>query len=156
MAWADAGPMNMNTIVMEPNVDNELSIVIVEEPSLSRNVLVKALGAWGYASVVAGNEESAWKAVRAARTPVLVLADWHADFMGCDEFFWKVRNAQATRSAYLMGAIPRGAVGGIRQCIASGADDYVYRPYDLDEVRVRLHLAAKAMGLATTGPLFSD
>ncbi len=156
MLQADAGRMKLNTIVMENGVENELSIVIAEEPSLSRNVLVKALGAWGYACAIAEDEDRAWKAVRSARTPVLVLADWHADFMGCDEFFWRVRSTQATGKAYLMGAIPRGAVGGIRQCMASGADDYVYRPYDLDEVRVRLHIAAKAMGLATPGPLFPD
>ncbi len=156
MLQTDAGRMKLNNTVMEPSVENELNIVIAEEPSLSRNMLVKALSAWGYACAIAEDEESAWKSVRSARTPVLVLADWHADFMGCDEFFWKVRNEQATRDAYLMGAIPRGAVGGIRQCIAAGADDYVYRPYDLDEVRVRLHLAAKSMGMATPGPLFSD
>jgi CheY-like chemotaxis protein len=151
---ADGDFMSLNSIVMEPSVENELSIVIVEEASLSRNVLVKALGAWGYACVVAEDEKSAWDAVRAARLPVLVLADWHADFMGCDEFFWKVRSTEATRGAFLMGAIPRGAVGGIRQCIAAGADDFVSRPYDLDEIRVRLHLASKAMGLTPEGPLF--
>jgi len=146
----------VNIIVMEQRVENELSVVIVEEPSLSRNVLVKALGVWGYSYAIAEDEGAAWKAALAARAPVAVLADWHADFMGCDEFFFRVRDAQTTQGAYLLAGIPRGAVGAIRRCIASGADDYVYRPYDLDEVRVRLHLASKVMGLALKGPVFSD
>jgi len=141
---------------MEPRVENALHIVIVEEPCLSRNVLVKALGSWGYSCEAVEDEDGAWKAALAATVPVLILADWHSDFMGCDEFFWRVRNEQALQGAYLLGGIPRGAVGAIRQCISSGADDYVYRPYDLDEVRVRLHLASKVMGLSPAGGVFPD
>lgn len=137
-------------------MENELSIIIVEEPCLSRNVLAKALVAWGYPCEIAEDEDTAWKVVMAASAPVLILADWHADFMGCDEFFWRVRSTQALQGVYLLGAVPRGAVGAIRQCISSGADDYLYRPYDLDEVRVRLHLASKIMGLTAGDSVFPD
>jgi DNA-binding response OmpR family regulator len=142
--------------LMEPRVENELSIVIVEEPCLSRNVLVKALGAWGYSCEITEDEDTAVEVALAASAPVLILADWHADFMGCDEFFWRVRSTQGLQGVYLLSAVPRGAVGAIRQCISSGADDYVYRPYDLDEVRVRLHLASKVMGLTSEGSVFPD
>jgi len=142
--------------LMEPRVDKNLSIVIVEEPCLSRNVMSKALCVWGYRCAIAEDEDAAWKAVRAAQAPVLVLADWHADFMGCDEFFWKLRATPALQDVYLVGGIPRGAVGAIRHCMASGADDFVYRPYDLDEMRVRLHVASKVMGLAPSGSVFPD
>jgi CheY-like chemotaxis protein len=142
--------------LMEPRVEKDLSIVIVEEPCLSRNVMSKALGVWGYSCAIAEDEDAAWKAVVSAQAPVLVLADWHADFMGCDEFFWKVRNTPALQGVYLVGGVPRGAVGAIRHCMASGADDFVYRPYDLDEMRVRLHVASKVMGLAHCGPVFPD
>lgn len=142
--------------LMEPRVDTNLSIVIVEEPCLSRNVMAKALGVWGYPCAIAEDEDAAWKAVMTAQAPVLVLADWHADFMGCDEFFWKVRATPSLQDVYLMGGIPRGAVGAIRQCMASGANDFVYRPYDLDEMRVRLHVACKVMGLDPDGFIFPD
>jgi len=142
--------------LMEPRVENELNIVIVEAPCLSRNVLVKALGAWGYSCELTEDEDTAWKVSLTASAPVLILADWHADFMGCDEFFWRVRSMKTLQGVYLLGAVPRGAVGAIRQCISSGADDFVYRPYDLDEVRVRLHLASKVMGLTPGGRVFPD
>ncbi|MDP3431167.1 MAG: hypothetical protein Q8R89_12665, partial [Desulfomicrobium sp.] len=60
------------------------------------------------------------------------------------------------QDVYLMGGIPRGAVGAIRHCMASGANDFVYRPYDLDEMRVRLHVACKVMGLEPDGFNFPD
>lgn len=139
---------------MECRVTRGLSIVVVEEPSLSRNVLLKALHEWGYPCLVAEDEESAWVSVLGAQTPALVLADWHASFLECDELFERIRARRALQGVYLMGAVPRGAVGAIRRCLGSGADDFLYHPYDLDEVRVRLHIASKVLGVSTSGPVF--
>ncbi len=139
---------------MERRVARALNIVIVEEPCLSRNVLVKALGAWGFACTVAEKEDAAWAAILAAPAPVLVLADWHCDFLECDEFFERIRGRASLHGLYILGGIPRGAVGAIRRCMMAGADDFLFRPYDLDEVRVRLRVAAKVMGLAPDGPVF--
>lgn len=139
---------------MERRVKNGLSIVIVEEACLSRNVLVKALGTWGYRCVVADTEESAWSALQAAAAPRLALVDWYADFMDCEEFFEGLRSNPALRDVFILGGVPRGAVGAIRRCIMAGADDFVARPYDLDEVRLRLHGASKMLGLSPQGPVF--
>lgn len=130
------------------------SIVIVEEACLSRNVLVKALRTWGYECAVADSEALAWSALRCAGSPTLVLADWHADFLDCEELFERLRSDASLGDIFVVGGVPRGAVGAIRHCVRAGADDYVTRPYDLDEVRLRLHNASKIMGLAPQGPVF--
>ncbi len=129
-------------------------IVIVEEACLSRNVLVKALRTWGYECAVADSEDVAWSALRSAEGPRLVLADWHADFLDCEELFERLRADASMGDVFVVGGVPRGAVGAIRHCVRAGADDYVTRPYDLDEVRLRLYNASKIMGLAPHGPVF--
>ena len=139
---------------MERSVNNALNIVIVEEACLSRNVLVKALEVWGYRCVVAESEKAAWSALQAAAAPRLALVDWYADFLDCEEFFDALRANPSLRDVFILGGVPRGAVGAIRRCIMAGADDYVTRPYDLDEVRLRLHSACKMMGLPSQGPVF--
>lgn len=135
-------------------MENGLHIVVVEEASLSRNVLLKALRHWGHVCALAETEGSAWDEVLAAPPHAVVLVDWHCDFLDCVEFFERIRRKPTLHSAYLLGGIPRGAVGAIRRCILSGADDYVWRPYDLDEMQVRLHVAAKLMGLRSNAPVF--
>ena len=141
---------------MERSVKNDLSIVIVEEPCLSRNVLVKALGVWGYDCVVAESETAAWSALQAAAAPRLALVDWYADFLDCEEFFDGLRSNPALRDVFILGGVPRGAVGAIRRCVMAGADDFVARPYDLDEVRLRLHSTCKMLGLSPQGPVFPE
>lgn len=137
-------------------MENGLHVVVVEEPCLSRNVLVKALQAWGYSYVVADNEKSAWEAVRAVPRPAVVVADWLADFLDGDEFFDMIRGLADIQNVHVLGVIPRGAVGGIRRCIMAGADDCIGRPYDLDEMRVHLRLAARILGVAPSGPIFPE
>lgn len=131
---------------MERRVTSELNIVIVEEPCLSRNVMVKALRAWGYLCTVADTEDAAWVALRASTGPCLVLVDWHADFLECRDFFDRIRSSPALNGTYILGAVPRGFGGAIRESVVAGADDHVFRPYDLDEVRVRLHIASRILG----------
>lgn len=141
---------------MERSVKNGLSIVVGEEECLSRNVLVKALGAWGYDCTVADSEEAVWSAVKASTSPRLLLVDWHADFMDCEEYFRRLRSTASLRDVFILGGVPRGAVGAARRCIMAGADDYVSTPYDLDEVRLRLHNASRMMGLAPEEPVFPE
>jgi len=137
-------------------LNRELHIVIVEEPCLSRKVLSKALGMWGYDYVTVETEAAARKAVSSAPSPRLVLVDWLADFLDAEEFMEWLRSEPALSDAFVLGGVPRGAVGGIRRCIRSGADDCVSRPYDLDEVRLRLHVVCRAMGLEPEGPVFPE
>jgi DNA-binding response OmpR family regulator len=133
-----------------------MHIVIVEEPCLSRNVLIKALGMWGYDCVAVESEESLRAALDAAPSPVLILVDWLADFLDVEEFLGVLRSDPSTRDVVVLGGVPRGAVGGIRNCIRAGADDCVSRPYDLDEVRLRLNSLSRAMGLDPQGPVFPE
>jgi len=137
-------------------VTSKLNIVIVEEPCLSRNVMVKALRAWGYACTVVDDEDAAWAALLAATGPCLVLVDWHADFLECGEFFDRIRNSPALNGTYILSAVPRGFGRAIRESVVAGADDYVFRPYDLDEARVRLHIASRILGHEPGGSVFAS
>jgi DNA-binding response OmpR family regulator len=141
---------------VEIRLNTGMHIIVVEEACLSRNVLVKALAIWGYDCVVAESEESAWAAVNAAPSPRLVLMDWFADFLDVEEFMDRVHAEPALDDVVILGGVPRGAVSGIRRCIRAGADDVVSRPYDLDEVRLRLHTVSKSMGLVPEGPAFPE
>lgn len=132
------------------------NVVVVEEPGLPRNVLVKALLAWGYPCVVADSEKSAWGAVQGVQRPVVVVIDWLAEFLDCEEFIERISSSPDMEGVYVLAGISRGAVGGLRQCVMAGADDCVSRPYDLDEMRLRLHQAARLMGLAPADPVFPE
>lgn len=132
---------------------NKLRVMLLEEEGLMRNVLLKALGTWGYAWEAPEDENAAWAALKQEGSLIIAIVDWHSELLDCAEFL-----AQARRdypSCYLVVGVPRNSMGGIRACIEAGAHDFMYRPYDLDEVRVRLHAIGKIMGLSQDALSFS-
>lgn len=131
------------------------TVVVVEEASLSRSVLMKALSSWGYACMMVGDGMPDWVLTLPETESVLILADWAAPFMNCRELFRKVRALTYPVPPYLLAAIMRGAGGLIQESVSAGADDFVYRPYDLDEVRVRLAIACRLMRCGQAGHPFS-
>ena len=124
---------------------NGLRVVLLEEEGLIHNVLVKALADWGYVCEVPEDEDAVWAAVRRDAAPTVVVADWHTDILDCGDFFRKVR--RVGEHCHLVVGIPRSSTDGIHVCIRAGAHDFVYRPYNLDEVQVRLHAIGRIMGL---------
>jgi DNA-binding response OmpR family regulator len=128
----------------EISVKNGLRVVLLEEKCLMRNVLLKSLGAWGYAWEAPDDEDAAWAALRQNSGPTMVMVDLHSELVDGTEF---LRRARRDHSCYLVAGVPRNSMGGIRACIESGAHDFIYCPYDLDEVRVRLHVIGRIMGL---------
>lgn len=128
-------------------MSHALNIVVLEEQGLSRDVLVKALQSWGHACSVIENKGSAWAIIKSAPAPCVVVADWHADFLDCEELVRRIRRKVSLRKVYILAAVPRGAVGAIRRSMQCGANDIILRPYDLDEVQLRLHMASRLMGL---------
>ncbi len=122
-------------------------IVIVEEPSLSRNVLAKALRVWGWDVRLVDSERAALAAAHGASVMTVLLVDWFVDCVDCEELCRAIRQAPALGHVYVMVAIPRDAAGAIRRSVLAGAHDCVRRPYDLDEFRLRLDIAAKLLGV---------
>ena len=128
-------------------MSSTLQVVVVEESCLSRNVLVKALHQWGYPCLLTEDEDSAWSAVTNASAPCVLMVDWDADFLDCEDLVRRIRRKASLRKLHILAAVPRGALGAIRRSMECGASDVVSRPYDLDEVRVRLHVACQLMRL---------
>lgn len=130
----------------EISVKNGLRVMLLEEKGLMRNVLLKALGTWGYTWEAPEDEDAAWATLRQGSGPMIVMVDWHSELFDCAEFLRKTRRDHS--HCYLVAGVPRNSMGGIRACIEAGAHDFMYRPYDLDEARVRLHTIGEIMGLS--------
>lgn len=120
-------------------------VIVVDEPSLPRSMLLKALETWGFEGIAADDEKAAWGALADAASQTILIANWHAVCFDCAPFFQKIRRKSPRLEVYLLSAIPRGATGVIRHCIEAGANDFVSRPYDLDEIRLRLHIASSLL-----------
>jgi diguanylate cyclase (GGDEF)-like protein len=124
-----------------------MKVLVAEDDSVFRFALVKLLKKWGYEAVPAGNGTEAWELLQQEDAPRLVLLDWmmpgRSGVELCREI--RTRNKQAYTYVILLSgkAERKDTVDGLQ----AGADDYLVKPFDRDELRARLLAGQRILDL---------
>jgi DNA-binding response OmpR family regulator len=124
-----------------------MKILIAEDDPVSSRVLTTTLVKWGNEVVVTQNGAEAWKCFQAKRPPLIAILDWMMPEMDGLEVCRRVRQSPKDISPYIMLLTAKQGVEQIVQGMEAGADDYLTKPYDRNELRVRLKVAARLIEL---------
>jgi two-component system, OmpR family, KDP operon response regulator KdpE len=146
--------------VPDPGTGPGPTILVVEDDTETRSALVRELASGGYAVIEAPDGRTALERW-AARRPDLVLLDLGLPDMDGLAIVGAIRREAATPIVILSGRYEeREKV----EALDRGADDYVTKPFGVDELRARLRVALRraagpggdAAGRISTGPLVLD
>ena len=124
-----------------------MKILIAEDDITSRLMLTGILKKWGFEPVVTENGEQAWEALQQAGAPKLVLLDWNMPIMDGLEVTKRIRKQNDPEPPYVILLTARDEKSDIVLGLAAGANDYVSKPYDQDELRARLHVGKRMVDL---------
>ena len=136
------------------------TVLVVEDDGETRAVLVRELGSRGYRTQEAADGKSALERWEAARPDVILLDLGLPDMDGL-EVIRRVRREAMTPIVILSG---RYAEREKVEALERGADDYVTKPFGLEELHARLRVALRraagpdgdAGGRIVVGPLVFD
>ena len=112
-------------------------VLIVEDEAPLVALLRYNLEREGFAVAEAADGEEALLQI-AERRPDAVLLDWMLPLVSGIEVCRQIRRAPATRSTPVIMLTARGEEGDRVRGLNSGADDYVVKPFSLDELIARL------------------
>jgi two-component system, cell cycle response regulator len=115
-----------------------MKILIADDDPSARLLLKSALADWGYDVVAVPDGIAAWEALRRTDAPPLALLDWLMPGLDGVEVCRKVRQESEAPFMYLVLLTGKAETQDVIQGIESGADDYVSKPFDMQELRVRL------------------
>ncbi len=126
-----------------------MKILIAEDEPMSRRLLEKLLVNWSYEVISVGDGNEAWTALQAKDAPQMVLLDWIMPGMDGVEVAAKVRAelSMHDRYIYIILITQKGSKGDIVEGIDAGADDYIVKPFDPQELRVRMRAGEKLLEL---------
>lgn len=124
-----------------------MRILIAEDDVVSRSVLQTKLVKWGYDVVNCCDGREAISVLRQEDAPQMALIDWMMPEMDGTEICRAVRATPRLQSLYLILVTARTAKEDIVSGLASGADDYVTKPYDSAELRARLQVGCRILDL---------
>lgn len=121
-----------------------MKILIVEDEEISARVLARAVVALGHESIVASDGLEALE-VFAKQQPDAIITDWMMPNVDGPELCRRVRAAGASRYTYIIILTARGARSDKHEAISAGADDFLSKPLDKEELQSRLKVAERIL-----------
>lgn len=124
-----------------------MKVLIAEDDVVSRRMLEATLNKWGYDVVVVCDGAAAWQALQHKDAPALAILDWMMPELDGAEVCRLVRARSLTQPPYLMLLTAKGDRADIIEGLRAGADDYVTKPFDRDELRARVQVGVRVVEL---------
>jgi len=122
-------------------------VLIAEDEPVARRLLDSMVQQWGYESVVCTDGAQAWEALQHASAPRLAVVDWMMPECSGPELCRKLRRQEREAYVYIILLTSRGNTNDVVAGLDAGADDYLRKPFDRHELRVRLRAGRRIIEL---------
>ncbi|MFH1113832.1 MAG: diguanylate cyclase [Pseudomonadota bacterium] len=125
-----------------------MKILIADDHPVTRRLLEAQLTKWGYDVVVCSDGTEAWNVMTSADPPRMAVLDWIMPEISGPVLCRKIREAEADqRYTYVILLTAKNRREDILEGLEAGADDYVVKPFDPNELKVRVRAGARIVEL---------
>ena len=122
-------------------------ILIADDDSISQRILNSLLLKWGYNVTVASDGEEAFRVLSGVDAPRLAILDWMMPSMEGVEICRRIREFADRPYIYTLLLTGRSEKQDLLRGLELGADDYLTKPFDAQELRARLHVGHRILKL---------
>lgn len=124
-----------------------MKILIAEDDPVSRRLLETHLTRWGYEVIACKNGVEAWEAFQEPVSPLLAILDWMMPHLDGLALCRKIRTLPHGQLAYIMMLTAKTEKADILSGLSAGANDYVVKPFDAEELKVRVGVGQRVIEL---------
>jgi CheY-like chemotaxis protein len=125
----------------------DIRVVIADDDRVTAEILARMLRGWDFAPIVTANGADAWERLRSAPGPTLAILDWMMPEVDGPEVCRRVRRELPFANMYLILVTARESRGDVVAGLDAGADDYVIKPFDTEELRARVAVGVRVLTL---------
>ena len=127
-----------------------MRILIAEDDPTTRRTLEVILFKWGYEVISTTNGSEAWEKLQGDNAPQLAVLDWMMPKMDGLEVCQKLRQVETSMPTYIIFLTARDKKKDVVKGLKAGADDYIVKPFDNDELRARIEVGRRVVELQST------
>ena len=124
-----------------------MRILVAEDDPVSRLLLETHLGKWGHEPVTTTDGTAAWETLQREDAPRLAILDWMMPGIDGVEVCRRARARADAPALYIILVTARADRSDTIEGLAAGADDYVTKPFDAAELRARVGVGVRVVGL---------
>jgi DNA-binding response OmpR family regulator len=121
--------------------------LIADDDRIAREILARNLRQWGFEVVSAGDGGKAWAYLERSNAPTLAIIDWMMPELDGPTICSRMRAERPTANVYLMLLTSLEGRSDIVAGLNAGADDYIVKPFDPEELRARVNVGVRILTL---------
>ena len=129
--------------IVRPLDDETIPIIIAEDDPVSRRLVTAVIEAGGFRTIVTNDGTEAMTALRAQDRPCIAVIDWMMPGIDGAEICRRLR--EGGRRVYIIMVSARGTKTDTIEGIDYGADDYLVKPFDPNELLARVRAGVRIM-----------
>jgi diguanylate cyclase (GGDEF)-like protein len=123
------------------------TILIAEDDPMFRRILQRWLESWGFSVLVANDGAQAWDILRSQDPPSMMILDWVMPGMDGLELCRRTRASRCGPYQYILLVTARDRIPDVVRGLDAGADDYLTKPFDKNELHARLRVGRRMLAL---------
>ena len=126
---------------------DKLRVLVAEDDRVSRAILKLNLEKWGYEVVVCTDGRQAWDELQKPEAPRMAILDWMMPGMDGIQVCRAVRERTLEPYVYILLLTAKSLKEDLLTGLDAGADDYLTKPVDTQELELRLRAGRRILDL---------
>ncbi len=132
---------------MSPDAHGANKILVADDDPVSQRMLQSFLRKWGYEVIAVSSGSEALRILEGPDAPPLAVLDWMMPGMEGPEICREIRKDAERAYTYVLLLTARSQKEDLLKGLEAGADDYLTKPFDAQELRARLHVGRRILDL---------
>ena len=120
-----------------------MKILIAEDEYITRLMVQVSLEKWGYRVDCVSDGNEAWEVLQRPDAPQIAILDWEMPGLNGVEVCRRVKELEKETPIYVILLTGRDNRNDILHGFDMGADDYMTKPFDDNELRARVRVAER-------------
>jgi diguanylate cyclase (GGDEF)-like protein len=123
------------------------TVLIAEDDPIFRRILESWFKRWDYEAAAVENGVDAWEVLQKEDAPQLVILDWMMPEMDGIELCRRIRKRDQGTYRYVLLLTAKDDKQDVVAGLEAGADDYLTKPFDVDELHARVRAGKRILDL---------
>lgn len=120
-----------------------MRILIAEDDLTSRLMLEAIVKKWSFETMSVDNGLKAWEIFQQGHVPQIALIDWEMPGIDGPELCKRIKSLACEQQVYIIFITGRNSKEDIVLGLQAGADDYITKPFDNNELLARIKVAER-------------
>lgn len=120
-----------------------MRLLLVDDDAVTLMMLNEVLTRWGYTVDTVNDGNEAWDSLNQPGHPHLLILDWMMPGLDGLEIVKRLRSRRDGHLYYIIILTSRDRTGDVATALDCGADDFIAKPYNPDELRARVNVGRR-------------